>query len=134
MIPGVKFAKRAISIVLGGVAALGVAAGAVSWYQLAPVERGRYAGAAGTGIGWIMAALLLPWATFFVSTWAGRASSNKAGVAVVAGYTILEAVGLWLTFGRPAIAGGVLLCGVVGVLAAAVYNLLVCDWIADKWA
>jgi hypothetical protein len=76
--------------------------------------------------------LLLPWATFFLTTWIARRQSNAAGALLVAAYTILEAVLLGWLFGWEVPGATAWTFFVVGVLLAGVYNLLVCDWIAEK--
>jgi hypothetical protein len=80
----------------------------------------------------VLVVLLVPWATFFVTAWVARRESNVAGAALVAIYTILEAVLLaWLfNFNVPGVTAWTFLGA--ATLFAGVYNLLACDWIAEK--
>ena len=81
----------------------------------------------------VVLAAALPWATFFVSTWVSRFRSNAAGAALVAGYTAVDAAMLawlfdWSVRGATA---WVFFAG--AVLVALVYNVLICDWIAERF-
>jgi len=90
----------------------------------------------GTGkiTSWLFVVLLIPWATFFVISWVARMDKNAAGAALVLGYTVLEGLFLaWLFDWRlPGPTAWSFFA--VGALVAGVYNLLVCDWIAEKLA
>lgn len=61
-----------------------------------------------------------------------RPDTNAAAASLVAGITLPELLALWWMFGFGM--GGPLAITffVVGALLAAVYNLLACDWIADR--
>lgn len=124
--------KSATSKIVAGAVALAVVAGGISWWRMD--ESTRQALLSGTGriVSWLGVVLLLPWASFFLTTWVARRQSNAAGALLVAAYTIVEAVLLGWLFGWeiPGATGWTFF--VVGVLLAGVYNLLVCDWIAEK--
>jgi hypothetical protein len=74
----------------------------------------------------------VPWATFFVIGRIARLESNAAGAVLVGGYTLAEAGLLGWLFG----AGGHGPTGwtlfAAAVLLAGAYNLLACDWIAER--
>ncbi len=124
--------KKIASIVLGGAVALGVIVGAISWFQMPADDRARVWYAVGRGLVWIGIVLVLPWATFFVTTWAAKREKNSVGALLVAGYTIAGASVLgWLfDFSIQGTAATVLV--ILGILVALAYNLLVCDWIAER--
>lgn len=119
--------------VVAGIAGLGVIAGGISWWQMDPSSKDAIWTTIGRCLGWLGLVLILPWATFFLSTWVGRYQRNSAGAALVAGYTMAEAVILaWLFhWSISGVAAWVFFA--VGVLLAAVYNLFTCDWIAEKF-
>lgn len=130
---GRKLGKTILQWVLGGVTVLGVIAAAVAYYDLEPRDRLRIWHDIVRVLGWIGIVFLLPWATFFITTAIARRESNAAGAGLVAGYTVVEVVVLLLLVGMPG--GAFLIClMVLGVLVALTYNLLVCDWIADRLA
>jgi FtsH-binding integral membrane protein len=87
---------------------------------------------AGRIASWLGVVLLVPWATFFVTAWVARRESNAAGAAMVAVYTIIEVVLLaWLfDFRVPGATAWTFL--IAAALFAGVYNLLTCDWIAER--
>lgn len=124
--------KSVTGKVVAGAVALAVVAGGISWWRMD--ESTRQALLSGTGriVSWLGIVLLLPWATFFLTTWVARRERNSAGAALVAGYTIVEAVLLGWLFGWEVPGATAWTFFVVGVLLAGVYNLLVCDWIAER--
>ena len=120
--------------VVGGAVALAVVAGGISWWRMDEATRQMLLSGTGKIVSWLGIVLLVPWATFFVTTWVSRRQSNGAGAALVTAYTLLEAVLLaWLfDWSIPGATAWTFL--VVGTLFAGVYNLLTCDWIAEKLA
>ena len=118
--------------VVGGAVALAVVAGGISWWRMDDGTRQMLLTGTGRIVSWLGIVLLLPWATFFVTGWVARRESNAAGAALVAAYTIAEAVLLaWLFHWQvPGATAWTFL--IVGTLFAGVYNLLTCDWIAEK--
>jgi hypothetical protein len=127
-----EFLKTVTGKVLSGLVGLAVMAAAVSWWQMDQSTRDMLVSGTGRILGWLGVVVLLPWASFFVVTWVGRMDSNRAGAVLVAGYTLGEALVLaWLfDWSLPGHAAWTFF--VVGVLLGAVYNVLVCDWIAEK--
>jgi hypothetical protein len=124
--------KSVTGKVVAGAIALAVVAGGISWWRMDESTRQMLLSGTGRIISWLGIVLLLPWATFFLTTWIARRQSNAAGALLVAAYTILEAVLLGWLFGWEVPGATAWTFFVVGVLLAGVYNLLVCDWIAEK--
>jgi hypothetical protein len=126
------FLKTVTGKIVGGIASLVVVIAAISWWRMDAGTKSWLLNNTGKIVSWFGVILLLPWATFFVSTWVGRMEKNAAGAALVFAYTALEAIMLlWLFDWHPG--GGVAWSFfAVGVLVAGVYNLLVCDWIAER--
>jgi hypothetical protein len=128
----VDFLKSIAGKVVGGVVLLGVVVAAVAFYQAGPDGRAAFFDASGKILGWTLLVAAAPWALFFLTTAAARADSNAAGAWLVGTLTTVELLVLWWMFGfgvGPAVAVGFFAAG--GLLAAA-YNVLACDWIADK--
>lgn len=120
--------------VVAGAVALGVIAGGISWWQMDPDTRHAIWTGTGRILGWLGLVLVVPWATFFLSTWVAKYERNSAGAALVAAYTLIEAILLGWMFHwafSHSVAGWVMFA--VGVLLAAVYNLFACDWIAERF-
>ncbi len=81
---------------------------------------------------WLGFAGALPWGLFFVPPLVGKTESNAAAAAMLIGYLVLDILmAFWLA--DWSIQGG-LVWGIVilGFLLAAVYNFLVCDFIAEQ--
>ena len=126
--------KTVTGKVVAGAVALAVVAGGISWWQMDPATRQMLLSGAGRIVSWLLVVLFVPWATFFVTTWVARRQSNAAGAALIGLYTVLEAVMLaWLFNWNVHGATGWTFVG-AATLFAAVYNLLACDWIAEKLA
>jgi hypothetical protein len=124
--------KSVTGKVVAGAVSLAVVAAGISWWQMDDATRQMLLSGTGKIVSWLLVVLLVPWATFFLTTWVAKRESNAAGAALVATYTLLEAVLLaWLfDFSVPGVTAWTFL--IVGALFAAVYNLLVCDWLAEK--
>ena len=124
--------KTVTAKVVAGAVALAVVAAGISWWQMDDATRQMLLTGAGRIVSWLMVVLLAPWATFFVTGWVAKRESNAAGAALVAAYTLLEAVLLaWLfEFDVPGVTAWTFLSA--ATLFAGVYNLLICDWIAEK--
>lgn len=124
--------KTVTGKVVTGAVALAVVAGGISWWQMDDPTRQALLDGTGKIISWLGVVLLAPWATFFATTWVAKKESNAAGALLVGAYTVVEAVLLaWLfQFNIHGATAWTFL--VAGTLFAGVYNLLVCDWIADK--
>jgi hypothetical protein len=129
-----EFLQSTLGKIVTAALALGVVAAAIAWYQMEPGDRSALIGGVGRALGWLLAVLALPWASFLVVGWAAKFDTNAAGVALVGGLTVLEFVGLGLLFGWNF--GGALGWAMVvaAILLAATYNLFTCDWLAEKLA
>jgi hypothetical protein len=88
----------------------------------------------GTGkiFSWFGVVLIVPWLSFGLIGQVAKARSNTAGALLVIAMTAVE-IGLlgwlfnWSIAGRTAWTFLIL-----GGLVAGIYNLLTCDWIAEK--
>jgi FtsH-binding integral membrane protein len=126
------FLKTVGGKVATGLVVLAVFAAGISWYEMDPSTRHGIVSGTLRICSWIALVLVVPWVTFFVIARVARFESNLAGGLLVAGYTLIEAALLawlfaWWIHGATAIG----FFG-AGVLIAAAYNLLACDWIAEK--
>lgn len=123
-----------VSKIVTAVLVLAVAAGGISWWQMDPASRDAILSAVGRFAAWMGVVLLLPWATFLVIGWVARRDSNAASAVLVGCYTLLEAIWLGWMHGWSGHGPVVWTLFAAAVLFAAVYNLLACDWIAEKVA
>jgi hypothetical protein len=127
-----EFLKTAGGKIVGGLVALAVIASGISWWQMTPETReGILAGAGKIGA-WFGVVLLVPWASFFLIGRVGRLESNAAGGAFVLGMTAIEAAVLAWLFDWSITGPTGWVFYTAAVLVAGVYNLLTCDWIAEK--
>jgi len=128
------FLKTVTGKVISGIAGLVIVLAGISWWRMDPGTKQALLSGTGKILSWFGIMLLIPWATFFVIGWVARTEKNAAGAALVLAYTLLEAVLLaWLFEWRlPGATAWSFFA--VGTLVAGVYNLLVCDWIAEKLA
>jgi len=111
---------------------LAVVASGISWWSMDQATRQMLITGTGRIVAWLGVVLLLPWASFLFIGWVGRRDSNLAGALLVSGYTLAELLLLLRLFdwSLPGAAGKTF--AGVGLLVAGVYNLFVCDWIAEK--
>jgi hypothetical protein len=118
--------------VTAGVVALAVIAGGISWWQMDPATRHWLLTSTGKLLAWFGVVVFLPWVTFFVTKWVAGKESNLAGAVLVVAYTIPEMVLLAWLFDWKVPSATAWTFFVVGALVAAAYNLMVCDWIAER--
>ena len=85
----------------------------------------------GRVIVWIGLVLVIPWGTFFGTTAVARRESNAAGALLVFAYTLVDVSLLVSLVGFPSGTFAVLAFA-LGGLVALTYNLLTCDWIAER--
>ena len=128
------FLKSVAGKIITGAVALAVIAAAISWWSMDPAARQTLLSGTGRIVSWLGIVLVVPWATFFLIGKVAKLESNAAGAILVGAYTLIEVLILaWLFEWRiPGPTAWTFLC--VGALFAAVYNLLTCDWIAEKVA
>jgi hypothetical protein len=127
-----EFLKTITGRVVSGLVALGVIAGGIAWWQMDPATRQTLVSGTGRIFAWLGVMIVWPWASFFIIARVAKLESNLAGGLLVTAYTLAELILLaWLFHWHMpnATAWTFLLLG--GLLAAA-YNLLICDWIAEK--
>ncbi|HOW18846.1 MAG TPA: hypothetical protein PLC79_07400 [Phycisphaerae bacterium] len=128
---------RAIAKYVGGkvlTAALTVTAAlVVIWYwRLDPDARAAIWTTARLVLTWIGLAAVLPWALFFVPPLVLRAESNLISGLMLLGYLLLDVLAaLWLA-GWGADSSLAWAVMILGFLCAAVYNFLVCEYIATR--
>ncbi len=129
-----EFLKTVGGKIVGGLVALAVVASAISWWQMEPATRQAILSGAGKIVAWFGVVLVVPWASFFLIGRVAKLESNRAGAAFVLGITAVEAAVLaWLfDWSIPGATAWVFYAA--AVLVAGVYNLLACDWIAEKVA
>lgn len=128
-----ELVKKIASIVIGGAVALGVIVSAISWFQMTPDERSAILGTVGSALAWLGIVLVLPWATYFLTTAIARRESNAAGAGLVFAYTVLDA-GILVLLSGGFVPTSTMMTVVIslGLLIALAYNLLACDWIAER--
>jgi hypothetical protein len=127
-----EFLKSIVGKIAAGLVGLGVIAGTISWWQMEPQTRQMLVhGAEEIGI-WLGVVVLLPWVSFSVIGRVAKAESNLAGGALVAGFSLAETVLLAWLFHWQILTGTAWGFLVFSGLFAATYNLLICDWIAEK--
>jgi hypothetical protein len=127
-----EFLKSITGRIVSALLALVVVVAAISWWQMDPSTRQMLVAGAGRILAWFGVTLAWPWASFALIAWVARKDSNLAGGLLVAAYTVAEVIFLaWLFNWRlPGVTAWGFLA--LGGLMSAVYNLLVCDWIAEK--
>jgi hypothetical protein len=129
-----EFLKSVGGKIVGGLVALAVVASAISWWQMEPATRQAILSGAGKIAAWFGVVLLTPWASFFLIARVARMEKNSAGAALVLGYTAIEAAVLAWLFDWSIAGATAWIFYTAAVLVAGVYNLLTCDWIAEKAA
>ncbi len=115
-----------------GIVTLAVVAGAISWWQMAPVAREAVLTGLGRFAAWLGVVLALPWGSFFVIGRVAKRESNAAGAILVVGYTLIDfALLAWLFHASLSSPTAWTFAAAAGLLAG-VYNLFACDWIAER--
>jgi len=108
-------------------------AGAVIWFWKHPEHLETIWLTIKYVLAWMGCVLALPWATFFVTRWVISKDSNAAAGAMLAGYSLIDFIVAWWLIGSlsgiGSLSWAVLL---LGILSAAVYNLKVCEHIAEQ--
>lgn len=105
----------------------------VIWYwRLDPAARAAIWTNARLILTWIGFATVLPWALFFVPPLVLKAESNLVSALTLSAYLLVDVLwALWLSGWA---VGGTLAWAVMilGFLCAAVYNFVVCEFLADR--
>jgi hypothetical protein len=128
----VEFLKTITGRVATGLIALAVVAAGISWWQMDPSTRQELVTGAGRILAWLGVVLVWPWASFAIISRVAKRDTNLSAAILVLSYTVLETILLaWLFhWHMPGATAWTFLA--LGCLVAAVYNLLICDWIAEK--
>jgi len=129
----VDFLKSVVGKLVTGAVILAVFAAGLAWYHMAPADRSSMAGGAGRIVGWIIGVTAVPWAIFFLIQRVARLDSNAASSVFILLLTLLEAAGLAWMFQFTIHGSAAWTFFAVGILLAGVYNLLACDWIAERF-
>jgi hypothetical protein len=126
------FLQTMVGKVVTGLVALAVVAAGISWWQMDPDTRTMLVTGTGHIFAWLGVVLAFPWVSFAIIGWVGRMDSNAAGGVLVGVYAVAETVLLaWLFNWKIAGSAGWTFL-LLGGLVAGVYNVLICDWIAEK--
>src|SRR3954470_21405009 len=128
------FLKTMTGKVISGIAGLVIVLSGISWWRMDAGTKQMLLSSTGKIISWFGIVILVPWATFFVIGWVARMEKNAAGAALVFAYTLIEALLLAWLFDWHLPGATAWTFFAVGALVAGVYNLLACDWIAEKLA
>jgi hypothetical protein len=124
--------KRMVTIVIIGAMLLGVIMASVSWVGMTTAERAAVGQGVMRGLVWMGIVGILPWATWFLTTWAVRRDSNRAAALLVIMYVVIDALILLWMFSLVGLSATGTSLVVLGLLMAVAYNVLVCDWIAEQ--
>ena len=128
------FLKGVAGKVVTGLVALAVVATAISWWQMDESTRAMLLRGAGRIFAWLGIVLIVPWASFFVIGRVARLDNNAAGATLVGAITVIEAAVLAWLFEWSVHGAAPWVFFAAATLFAGVYNLVACDWIAEKAA
>jgi hypothetical protein len=126
------FFKTVTGKVVGGLVSLMVVIAGISWWRMDQHTRATLISDTGRIASWLGFVLLFPCATFFIIAWAAKWNHNAAGAILVTTYTLMESLLLGYLFHWSLGSTSAWTFFLVGVLLSAVYNLLICDWLAEK--
>ena len=126
------FLKTITGKVVSGLVALAVIAGGISWYRMDETTKQAIVSGTGKIFSWLGVVLIVPWLSFAVIGRVAKTQSNAAGAALVLCMTGIEIVLLGWLFNWSIAGRAAWTFVLLGGLVAAIYNLLVCDWIAEK--
>ena len=126
------FFKTVTGKVVGGLVSLAVVIAGISWWRMDPATRQMLVTGTTRIASWLGVVVIFPFATFFIIAWAAKKNHNAAGAILVGVYTLLESLLLAYLFHWRLPGNTAWTFFIVGVLVAAVYNLLICDWLAEK--
>ncbi len=126
------FLKSVGGKITSGLVGLAVIAAGISWWQMDVETRHMLVRGTGRILSWFLVVVAVPWICFWIIGWVGKFGRNSAGAMLIFAMTALEAALLawlfeWSIHGATAIT-----FFSAATLLAGVYNLLACDWIAEK--
>ena len=127
-----EFLRTIGAKVVSGMVGLAVVAGAISWWQMDASTKDMLLTGTGRIVSWLGLVLVIPWATFFLIGRVARLESNAAGGALVLAYTAAEAALLAWLFDWSIRGAMPWTFFMAAALLAGVYNLLTCDWLAER--
>jgi len=108
-------------------------AGAVIWFWKHPEHLETIWATIKYVLIWMGVVGVLPWAFFFVTPWVVSKDSNAAAGLMLLGYSIADAVVAFCLMGGVSGHGSLTwMVVLIGFLAAAVYNLKVCEHQAEQ--
>jgi len=128
------FLKTITGKVISGLVALAVIVCGISWYYTSPQTKHMLLSGTGKIFAWLGVVLVVPWLAFALIAWVAKFDRNAAGAALVAALTLAEMLFLAWLFSWTLGSATAWSFFVLGGLVAALYNLLTCDWIAEKLA
>jgi hypothetical protein len=103
------------------------------WYwQLPPESKQAIWTAIQHALLWIGLVAALPWGLFFLPAIAVRAESNLASAGLLLGYLVFDVVAAFWLAGWQVGSTAAWVVLILGFLAAAVYNFLVCELLAGR--
>lgn len=126
------FLKTVTGKVVGGLVALAVITCAISWYRMDEQTKDMLVSGTGKIFSWLGVVAVVPWLSFAVIGRVAKMQSNLAGAMLVLAITLVELVLLGWLFGWTIGGRTAWTFVLLGGLVAAIYNLLTCDWIAEK--
>lgn len=118
--------------IVTAVLVMAVIAVAILWWRADDATQREMLSRIGRILGWTVGVAVWPWVSFPLIGWVARRESNAAGAMLVLAYTAAAGAALAWLFGfsiRGAVGWSAF---VAAALVAGLYNLLVCDWIADR--
>ena len=105
----------------------------IIWYlRLAPGSKDAMWSMIRGGLLWLGLAAALPWALFFVPAKVVRLESNAASALMLVGYLLADLAFAVYLIGSVPGGGWSRAIVVLGLLCAAVYNLIVCEFLAER--
>ena len=128
-----RMAKTAGVVVLSGGALLALIAGGITWHEMTPARRDVILGNSSHFLGWTLLVAIVPWAAMFLVGRVAKMDSNPAAATLIVTMTALEAIMLAWLFGFSIGGATPWTFFIAAVLIAGVYNLLACDWIAERF-
>lgn len=127
------FLKSTAGKVISGLVALAVIILGITFLSMNAGTRQMTFSVIGRSFGWLMVVLLVPWVTFFIISRVNEIGNNLAGGILVFLYTALEMVLLAYLFSWSIHGATQWTFFALAGLLAGVYNILACDWIAERF-
>ena len=128
------FLKTVGGKIAGGVVVLAVGAAGLAWYETDPATKHAVMTGIGRILGWVLLVAAMPWAGFGLVGWVAKMDTNASAAGLIVAITAVQATVLAWLFNFHAGGATVWTVYVAAVLIAGVYNLLACDWIAERVA